>query len=160
MSAFGRMLLHMSTPTKRAYWRPTADTFGMRLLMTRKHLGLDLREAAQKCGVHYATWSTWERGRKPQDFQAEVLKISDALGVDPMWLAFGDQLSERPGTNIAYYSPRPEQPIPAPVPQHQPNGRRQTFPLAAAVPQTDETSGVLRIRPGRLMPYRAATATL
>ncbi len=78
----------MSAETVQQGWVPTTD-FGTRLLLARKHIGLTVREAASRSGVHYATWSTWERGARPADMAAEVNKISQALGVDRAWLMWG-----------------------------------------------------------------------
>ena len=69
-------------------WVPEQD-FAIRLLLSRKHLGLTVREAALRCGVHYATWSTWERGSRPHDMAAAVQSVADGLGVDRAWLMWG-----------------------------------------------------------------------
>lgn len=73
-------------------WVPE-DDFATRLLLARKHSGLTVREAALRCGMHYATWSTWERGARPADMAAIVDQISQGLGVDRAWLAWGGPLS-------------------------------------------------------------------
>jgi transcriptional regulator with XRE-family HTH domain len=69
-------------------WVPRGD-FAARLVLTRREAGLTVREAADKCGVHYATWSTWERGRLPSDMAGVVRRVSDSLGVDKNWLMWG-----------------------------------------------------------------------
>lgn len=69
-------------------WIP-ANTFATRLLLVRRELGLNVKEASAKCGLHYATWSTWENGRKPADMATVVRRISDHLGVDREWLMWG-----------------------------------------------------------------------
>lgn len=69
-------------------WVPT-DTFGTRLLLARRELGLTVKQAAAKCGLHYATWSTWENGRKPADMAAVVEAVSGGLGVSRAWLMWG-----------------------------------------------------------------------
>lgn len=69
-------------------WVPS-NTFGTRLLLVRRELGITVKDAAAKCGLHYATWSTWENGRKPADMAAVVEAISDGLGVDRAWLMWG-----------------------------------------------------------------------
>ena len=81
----------MSIDTEQA-WVP-GDHFGTRLLLARRELGLTVKEAALRCGVHYATWSTWENGRKPADMAAVVGAVSDGLGVDRGWLMWGGTLS-------------------------------------------------------------------
>ena len=80
-------------------WVPT-DTFGTRLLLARRELGLNVKKAAAKCGLHYATWSTWENGRTPADMAAVVKAVSNGLGVSREWLMWGR----------APESPRPGQP--------------------------------------------------
>jgi|SRR5690625_2130944 len=69
-------------------WVP-ASTFATRLVLLRRELGLNVKAAAAKAGIHYATWSTWENGRTPSN-QAEVVSaIADAFGVDRGWLMWG-----------------------------------------------------------------------
>jgi len=84
----------MSIDTARA-WVPT-DTFGTRLLLARRELGLNVKKAAARCGLHYATWSTWENGRKPADMAAVVKAVSSGLGVSREWLMWG-RAPENPG---------------------------------------------------------------
>ena len=69
-------------------WVPS-DTFATRLLLVRRELGLNVKDAAAQCGLHYATWSTWENGRKPADMAGVVDAISSSLGVDRAWLMWG-----------------------------------------------------------------------
>lgn len=71
-----------------AGWIP-ADDFGSRLLLVRRGLRLTLREAAAKCGLNYRAWQSWETGRVPQHVLAVVAAISERLGVDRDWLAWG-----------------------------------------------------------------------
>lgn len=78
----------MSAETVQDGWVPTED-FAARLLLARRHAGLTVRDAASAAGIHYATWSTWERGARPANMAAEVEKISNALGVDRNWLMWG-----------------------------------------------------------------------
>ena len=61
----------------------------MRLVLVRRELGISVKEAADKCGLRYATWSTWENGRKPADMAGVVDAISSELGVDREWLMWG-----------------------------------------------------------------------
>lgn len=86
----------MSTTTG---WVPE-DDFAARLLLARKHAGLTVRAAAFRCGLHYATWSTWERGAVPADKTAVVEQISRGLGVDRDWLAWGGPLAGQEGSDI------------------------------------------------------------
>lgn len=81
----------MSTATTTG-WVPE-DDFAARLLLARKQAGLTVREAAIRCGVHYATWSTWERGSVPANMADTVRAISEGLGCDRAWLAWGGQLA-------------------------------------------------------------------
>lgn len=69
-------------------WIP-ANTFASRLVLVRRELGLTVKDAATRCDLHYATWSTWENGRKPGDMAAVVSAISKGLGVDRTWLMWG-----------------------------------------------------------------------
>ena len=79
---------HMSTHITETAWVPT-DTFANRLVLVRRELDITVREAADRTGLHYATWSTWENGRKPADMVAVVDAIAGGLGVDRAWLMWG-----------------------------------------------------------------------
>ncbi|WP_415103022.1 helix-turn-helix domain-containing protein [Nocardioides sp.] len=80
-------------------WVPE-NTFGSRLLVVRRQLGLTVQEAAERCGLHYASWSGWENGRRPSDLAMVVKRVSDHLLVDRDWLMWGEA---QPG-------PRPTRP--------------------------------------------------
>lgn len=68
------------------------DTWSTRLVIARTQRGLSQEEAAERCGVTRASWSTWERGVIPRG-QAEVTrKISSGLGYDLGWLMWGGPL--------------------------------------------------------------------
>lgn len=69
------------------------DTFGNRLVLIRREKHLTVKEAAALCGVHYATWSTWENGTKPGDMAGVVSTISRCLRVRRDWLMWGGPLS-------------------------------------------------------------------
>lgn len=71
-------------------WVP-ADTFGTRLMLLRRHLDLTVEDAARAAGLSHATWSTWERGANPRNFQAVVEAIVAAFDVDRDWLAWGSR---------------------------------------------------------------------
>lgn len=89
--------VHMSIDITHA-WVPT-DTFGTRLVLVRRELGLTVKEAADRCGLHYATWSTWENGRNPANMAAVVRAITRGLGVSREWLMWGyTPESPRPDT--------------------------------------------------------------
>ncbi len=90
--------LHMSTDSAHS-WVPS-DNFGTRLLLTRRELGLNMKEAAARCGIHYSTWSTWENGRKPANMASVVRAIAGGLGVSREWLMWG-QAPTDPGPGPA-----------------------------------------------------------
>jgi transcriptional regulator with XRE-family HTH domain len=70
------------------------DTFGTRLVLARMHAGyMTVKDAADRCGINYGSWSNWERGKKPRDLLEAVKRISAGLGVDRNWLLFGGPLS-------------------------------------------------------------------
>jgi transcriptional regulator with XRE-family HTH domain len=73
-----------------------ADTFAARLTLARLHAGhrLSIREAADRCGLNYGTWTGWERGLEPRGLLKVADRISAVLGVDRDWLLFGGPLSE------------------------------------------------------------------
>lgn len=77
-------------------WVPT-DQFRHRLVLVRRELDLTVKEAAARCGLHYATWSTWENGARPADLVGVVTAISSGLGVDRDWLLWGGSLGSGPG---------------------------------------------------------------
>lgn len=69
-------------------WVP-ADTFGTRLLLTRRELGLTTEEAAGRCNIPVPTWNTWENGVTPRKLNVVVQKIHKGLGVDRDYLMWG-----------------------------------------------------------------------
>lgn len=69
-------------------WIPKL-TFGRRLLLLRNELGLTQEQIARKCGIHPATWNTWEHGSSPRNQGDVVQKISEATGADKGWLLWG-----------------------------------------------------------------------
>lgn len=69
-------------------WVPTL-TFAHRLVMVRKQLGLTVEDAAVRCGIPHATWTTWERGTNPRNMATAVEKIEQGLGADRQWLMWG-----------------------------------------------------------------------
>lgn len=75
-------------------WVP-ADTFAARLALARMHAdNITIRDAAERCGLNYGSWSNWERGKKPRDLLETVEAISEGLGVDRDWLLFGGPLAD------------------------------------------------------------------
>ena len=78
----------------RVVGRIPADTFGHRLMLARADGGnLTIREAADKCGLNYGSWSNWERGSLPRDKVEVVEAIAEGLGVDRDWLLHGGPLT-------------------------------------------------------------------
>jgi transcriptional regulator with XRE-family HTH domain len=70
-----------------------ADTFANRLLLARTHAGwLTVKEAAERCGLNYGSWSNWERGARPRDLLDVAQKVADGLRIDHEWLLFGGPL--------------------------------------------------------------------
>jgi transcriptional regulator with XRE-family HTH domain len=72
-------------------WRPE-DRFGLRLRMLRYSMGLSVEEIAERCGVHTATWSSWERGTAPRGMNQVVDTIASVTGCDREWLMWGGPL--------------------------------------------------------------------
>jgi transcriptional regulator with XRE-family HTH domain len=71
-----------------------ADTFGHRLMLVRAHCGhIPVREAADRCGLNYGSWSNWERGKMPRDLLEVVEAIAQGLGIDEEWLLRGGPLA-------------------------------------------------------------------
>lgn len=85
-------------------WVPE-DTFGTRLVVVRRQLGLSVEEMAEKCGQKPATWSTWERGAAPRGMAAVVAAISLATGVSREWLMWGGPLATGPGGGPGVHKP-------------------------------------------------------
>lgn len=68
------------------------DSFGLRLLIIRRELGLTQAEAAARCELDDGSWSNWENGSKPRGMDRIVEKIAEALHVDRDWLMWGGPL--------------------------------------------------------------------
>ncbi|SRR6266540_416472 len=78
-----------------------ADTFAARLLLARHHAGrLSQREAAERCGLNYASWSNWEEGKRPRDLLDIVGRVSAELGIDFNWLLLGGPLLPAKGRPV------------------------------------------------------------
>jgi DNA-binding XRE family transcriptional regulator len=78
-----------------------ADTFGNRLLLVRKMLGLSQREAAEQTGLNYGSWSNWENGMKPADALGVIDAICWTFSIDREWLTFGGPLLPARGRRIS-----------------------------------------------------------
>ena len=71
-----------------------ADTFGHRLMLVRAEKGhLTVKEAAERCGLNYGSWSNWERGKLPRDILDVADAVSEGLGIDRDWLLRGGLLT-------------------------------------------------------------------
>lgn len=75
-------------------WVPD-DTFGARLVLLRRTLGLTVEQVAKLSGIPHPTWSTWENGAKPRDMAAKVRQIAEATNCDQNWLMWGGALRSR-----------------------------------------------------------------
>jgi transcriptional regulator with XRE-family HTH domain len=85
----------MTVQTNEA-WVPS-NTFANRLVLVRRELGgMSVKAASMRCGLNYATWSTWENGRTPANMAAVVEAIAAGLGVDRDWLMWGEASTPRP----------------------------------------------------------------
>ncbi len=69
------------------------DTFAHRLLLVRAERGITLREAAEKCGLNYGSWNTWEHGVLPRDILDVAEAVAEGLNVDRDWLLHGGPLT-------------------------------------------------------------------
>lgn len=63
-------------------WVPEGDV-GSRLVEIRRALKLTIEEIADFCDVPRPTWSTWERGVRPQRMVEQIPRIAERLRVDP-----------------------------------------------------------------------------
>lgn len=78
------------THTADVPWIPS-NTFANRLVLVRRELGgMSVKAASARCGLNYATWSTWENGRTQANMPAVVDAIAHGLGVDRDWLMWGE----------------------------------------------------------------------
>lgn len=126
-----------------------ADILMVRLAIARMHAGhLTIREAAERCGLNYASWSNWEQGAQPRNFLDVIEAISVGLDVDHNWLMYGGaltgprgvptrRLTERPvedNRRLPWVNPRPSEgndPYP-PMPVRPKDNRPPGRPAAAA----------------------------
>ncbi len=83
----------------RAGWVPD-DTFAARLAQVRNHMGWNVKEAAQECGLPPQSWRNWESGHSPRDLLEVAQRISDRTGAQLAWLVFG-----RDGRQVCSYLP-------------------------------------------------------
>jgi transcriptional regulator with XRE-family HTH domain len=70
------------------------DSFAARLRLARMHANdITIKEAAERCGLNYGSWSNWERGSRPLGLLDVVEAISEGLDIDRNWLLFGGPLA-------------------------------------------------------------------
>lgn len=95
-----------------------ADTFSVRLVLSRHHAGrLSIEQAAIRCGLNAEGWRRWEDGARPRDQIQVCQAVSEGLRIDLNWLMFGGPLSsprgrptKRPSLNTDEYVSRSVQP--------------------------------------------------
>lgn len=88
-----------------------ADTLAVRLAIARMHAGhLTIREAAERCGLNYGSWSNWENGAKPRDLLEVAHAVSEGLDVDHDWILFGGALAGPRGMPVKARRRSPEGP--------------------------------------------------
>jgi transcriptional regulator with XRE-family HTH domain len=68
------------------------DSLANRLVLIRRELGLSQREAAQRCGVGFGSWQSWENGSAPRNALRDLVRVAQGLDVDREWLMFGGPL--------------------------------------------------------------------
>jgi transcriptional regulator with XRE-family HTH domain len=56
--------------------------------------GLNVKRAADRCGLSDESWRNWEAGRThPRDYLTVCRRISAGLGYDMRWIAMGGPLA-------------------------------------------------------------------
>ena len=143
-------------PTQRRRPIP-ADTLAVRLTIARMHAGhLSIKEAAERCGLNYGSWSNWEQGARPRDLLAVAEAVSEGLDIDHDWILFGGPLAgprgmpverrsrqtEGPGPISMCYPPAPTRPT-----DTRPNGRPSPGQRPGVPPRPDQRRPVRISRP-------------
>lgn len=73
-------------------WIPE-DSFRVRLGIVRVALGgLNIKEAAETCGINPETWRRWEDGKSPRDLESVCSQIHRSTGIEYRWLIGGGPL--------------------------------------------------------------------
>lgn len=127
-----------------------ADTLAVRLAIARMHAGhLTIREASERCGLNYGSWSNWENGSKPRDLLDVVGAVSEGLDVDHDWLLFGGPLTggrgvptDRAGRLNMRYPPAAVRPG-----SGRPNGRPEPGQRPGVPPRPEQRRPVRISRP-------------
>lgn len=100
-------------------WRPAGDGFGLRLWLVRRHTHKNKDEFTSLCGLKRGEVARWEEGSLPRDMARAVRQISQATGVDPVWLMYGEEppvmASDKGESPMSWYS--------------DPAGQRAVFPV-------------------------------
>lgn len=68
--------------------RKIDQELGRRFIELRKSLGLTQTEIAEKIGIHYTSYQSYEKGAYPNG--KNIRKISNAINVSFNWLLSGD----------------------------------------------------------------------
>lgn len=87
--------------------RIPADTFAVRLLLSRHLAGLSIKDAAHASGLNDATWATWESGRRPRDLVDVCQRVARGLDIDFNWLLLGGPLAGPRGRETQGLTNRP-----------------------------------------------------
>lgn len=69
------------------------ELLGRRIRTHRESLGVSQEEMAARCGLHRTYYGSVERGERNVAIQ-NIIRISDALGVDPAELVSGLTLDQ------------------------------------------------------------------
>ena len=67
------------------------ETLADRIRLLRQQQDLDVRYLAARCAVSEATFRQYESGHTKSPSLATGLRLADAFGVDPYYLAFGNE---------------------------------------------------------------------
>jgi transcriptional regulator with XRE-family HTH domain len=96
----------MTTQSDTLGWVPV-DSFGSRLALVRQHMGWNLKEAAEMCGIAPESWRRWERdGRSPTRYLEVVRTIAEATGADYDWLLDGRRFPPPRSASTPEYTDR------------------------------------------------------
>jgi transcriptional regulator with XRE-family HTH domain len=77
-----------------------ADSLANRLILIRRELNLSQRDAAQRCGVGFGSWQSWENGSAPRNALRDLVWVAERLDVDRDWLMFGGPLRPDDGLEL------------------------------------------------------------
>jgi len=84
------LMTEMTGTEAPAPWIPRDTDFASRLALVRHHMGWNVKQAAQECGVPPATWRLWEvDGALPRNLVTICMAIAARTGCDLDWLVYG-----------------------------------------------------------------------